>query len=853
MKRCTTLCILFLFYNYVFAQQKIRKTVKDTAGIKADSIVIEDIKQNIRDNLPVVSLDDADMNNESSRNVSSVLTAGRDPFFSAASYNFSAVRFKIRGYDADNFTTYMNGIPMENLDNGFTPYGLWGGLNDVMRNRDLSIALRANTFSFGELGSTANIDSRASKQRKQTEFGYAFADRNYTHRWSFTHSTGLSKKGWAFTFSGSRRWADEGYIPGTYYDGWSYFAAVDKRLGQKHLLSLVAFGAPTKNGKQSGATAEAIDLAGTHYYNPAWGYQSGKKRNANVGSINQPVFILTHDFRISNKSTLISAISYSFGDKGASSLDWFNAQDPRPDYYRNLPSYYKDDPNMMAQVEQQWRNNESTRQINWNNIYDANRSSNETFNGTTGRRSRYILSESVNNSQRYNFNTVFNSRIAKNIEFTAGASYQSQKNNNYKKIADLLGGDYFADLNQFAERSYPNNPDADQNDLNRPNRIVHVGDRYSYDYNITINKAATWIQTVFKFKRIDFFLAGELSNTQFFRTGNVKNGLFPNNSYGKSSVYDFTDLSFKSGLTYKIDGRNYLYVNGGMMQKAPFFENVYLSPRTRDIAQNNITNEQDQTVEAGYVLNAPKIKLRLSGYYAGFNNQLNVMSFYHDTYQNLVNYAVSNINKVHYGMEFGFDAKVLPNITITGAAAFGRYYYNSRQYATVTLDNDASVLESDSVYVNDYRVGGTPQEAYSLGVTYRSPKYWFISLTGNYFDQIWLDINPIRRTYKAVQDLAYGSAERNAILAEEQFKPQSTVDLFAGYSWKLPKAWSINRKPTFLVFSAGISNLLNNQNIISGGYEQLRFDFATHDANKFPAKYYYAYGLNYFISAALRF
>src|SRR6185436_6652296 len=175
---------------------------------KKDTL-LEDVKEGVLDNIPTVSLDENDLGDGGSQNTSSLLTAGRDPFYSAASFNFSAVRFKIRGYDNDLFSTYMNGIPMDNLDNGFTPFGLWGGLNDVMRNRDVSWGLRYNTFTFGDIGSNTNIDSRASRQRVQTSFSYASSNRNYNNRIMITHSTGLSKKGWAFTVSGSRRWAGE--------------------------------------------------------------------------------------------------------------------------------------------------------------------------------------------------------------------------------------------------------------------------------------------------------------------------------------------------------------------------------------------------------------------------------------------------------------------------------------------------------------------------------------------------------------------------------------------------------------------------------------------------------------------
>src|SRR5438105_1197582 len=223
MRKLILIVIGNLIFLFCIAQDQSDQNKDST---RLDSSIIDEIKDNVLDDLPVISLDENDLSEANSQNVSSVLTAGRDPFYAAASFNFSPVRFRMRGYDGDLTSVFMNGIPMESIDNGFTPFGLWGGLNDVMRNRDVSLGLRYNTFSFGDIGSTTSIDSRASKQRKQTSFSYALSNRNYIHRWTLTHSTGISKKGWAFSFSASRRWADEGYVPGTYYNGWSYFAGV---------------------------------------------------------------------------------------------------------------------------------------------------------------------------------------------------------------------------------------------------------------------------------------------------------------------------------------------------------------------------------------------------------------------------------------------------------------------------------------------------------------------------------------------------------------------------------------------------------------------------------------------------
>ena len=509
-------------------------------------------------------------------------------------------------------------------------------------------------------------------------------------------------------------------------------------------------------------------------------------------------------------------------------------------------------------------NNEAARQINWDNLYNINRDNKASIanangiegNTVSGNRSYYIQGKRITNSKRINFNTVLNARLSNHIDLTAGESYQSSKNNYFQRIADLLGGSFWVDINQFAQRDFPTNNDAYQNDLNHPNRIVKTGDKYGYNYNININKAALWSQFVFKFPHIDFFFAGEGSQTIFRRIGNVKNGLFPDNSYGKSTPNIFYNYSVKAGVTYKINGRNYLYISGALLTRAPYYEDAYISPRTRDVLQDSLRNENIQTLEAGYILNAPKLKIHLVGYYTQMKHGFNVLTFYHDDYQDFVNYALSNIDKLYFGGEFGFEANIARNITISGAAAIGRYYYNSRQTAVTTVDNTATILSKETVYSNNYRIPSTPQEAYSFSVSYRSPKFWFISLTGNYFDQMWLDFNPVRRTALATENLDNKSELFHDVIKQQQLDAQYTIDAFAGYSWKIPHAYigsGFHKKPLYLSVYAGVNNILNNQDIISGGYEQLRFDYSTADINKFPPKYYYAYGLNYFATIALRF
>jgi hypothetical protein len=446
--------------------------------------------------------------------------------------------------------------------------------------------------------------------------------------------------------------------------------------------------------------------------------------------------------------------------------------------------------------------------------------------------------------------SVLNASLSNRLNLSAGIAYQWQDNHFFQRAKDLLGGDFWVNVNQFAERDFPNDPIANQNDLNHPNRLIHNGEHYGYDYNISLCKASEWAQLDFQWNKIDYFIAGEVSYTDFQRTGNVRNGLFPDNSYGASKLNVFVNYAAKTGITYKINGRNYLFLTGTIKTQAPFFDKVYLSPRTRDFIQNNVSSETIQSAEGGYILNAPGVRLRLTGYYTSFKNGMDVISAYQDQYRTFVNIALNGINKIHYGGEMGFEANIFPRVSLTGAASVGTAYYSSSQQASVTVDNSAAVLATPVVELKNYHVPSTPQQVYRLGITYRSPKYWFISLTGNYFDQMWLNMNPLRRSQEMIASVTDPTLLQS-IIAQQKFDGNYTLDFFGGYTLRM-KHIKIKNRNASLVINTGANNLLNNKKIISGGYEQMRFDATNNDVNKFPPKYYYALGFNYFISIAIR-
>ena len=151
----------------------------------------------------------------------------------------------------------MNGVEMNNPENNWAIWSLWGGLNDITRYQNVKNGISASQQNFGGIGGSSNIQIRASQMRKTTKLSYAFSNRSYTHRIIFTESTGLMENGLAITFSGSIRYADEGYVQGTSYNAGAYFLAIEKKIGKRHSLGFTGFGSPSVTGRKGIATQEA--------------------------------------------------------------------------------------------------------------------------------------------------------------------------------------------------------------------------------------------------------------------------------------------------------------------------------------------------------------------------------------------------------------------------------------------------------------------------------------------------------------------------------------------------------------------------------------------------------------------
>ncbi len=797
----------------------------------------------------VMVIDDASADNDeggsSMQPTVGLLSAGRDTFQNITAFELGAYWFRPRGVENRYEDVLFNGISMSKNDDGKVDFSNWGGLNDVTRYPYESVDnITPSEYSFGNLGGVVYYNTRASTYRKQTSLAYSFTNRSYFHRAMATYSSGLSKKGWAFTFSGSRRWADDGVIDGTYQDSYAYFGAIEKQFNSRHSINLTAFGSPTYRANNSPNTQETYDILGKDY-NAYWGWQDGEKRNSRIRKVFEPVFMLTDYLKLGKTSNWINTVSYQFGRDGRSRLDWFHAADPNPTYYRKLPSY-----GILSEDEFK-----AQSQIDWESLYQANYINRYDMDGNE-HGAVYSIVEDVNKDKTLNFASHFDTKLQDNWKLNLNFNYQNLQSDNFREVKDLLGALYANNLNAFGNDS--------PYDIDNPDTKVYVGDRTQYSYDLLRNQYSLNASSEIDFAKWNVMASVFTSYSESQRDGKFRHAMYAD-SKGKSSLFNSFDAGMKGRVTYKVNGKNFIVYNGAFFSLAPTLNEIFISPRVTNLITPNIENQIINSNDLSYIVRGQILKLRLSGYYTSINNATEISRYYADITNGvgdsgnaLVAEVLSGINKSYKGLELGAEVKITPTLSATGVASYGDYTITNNPKVR-TFDDDYGLRNYGTAYLKNYKVAGTPQKAYSFGLRYNSPKYWWLGATANYLQDQYLDFSALNKTAALFTDPVTGDNYPGAtpeaiaaITAQKKFDDQLMLNANAGKSFLLGKYR--------MGLSLSVNNILNNRDYVTGGFEQGRavnFPEALAESQRdkpyFGPKLWYDRGTTFFANVYLRF
>ena len=837
------------------------------AQTEADSVVRAGIQDEQAFTFTEAQLGEDD---DMSQNVT-IVSSNSNVYASQVGYLFSPVRFRYRAFNQKYNEIYINGAPMNDMESGQFRYALVGGLNQQTRGMETSLPFDNNGFSMSAMAGSNNYNFRPSSFATGQRLTLSGANRNYTVRGMYTYNSGVMENGWALSANLTYRWANRGYVEGTFYNALSYFLGAEKIINDQHRVSLVTWGNPTERASQGAATDEMYWLANDRYYNPYWGYQNGKVRNSRVVTDFAPTVLATWDWQILPTMKLSTALTGRYAHYKSTRLNYNNSDNPQPNYWKNLPSSYYDVwdetdlNNRTEQGQSDWlraknllSGDKADRQINFDRLYYANRQA-----SAQGADAMYFIEAKNIDNLNLTLASTLQTDLSRNSSINMGFQLATNKGMHYATMEDLMGADVFHNVNTYALGNYSQLDGRIQYDLNNPNAEVHEGDRFRYDYNILVDKASFWTTYKYDVRRLHTFVSGRIGGTEMQRDGKMRNGMAADYSYGKSNTAHFLDGGGKFGLSYNLGYGHTVTLGAAYEWHAPQAQAAFVSPEINNDFVVDLKNEKVWSAEVGYQMQSKWLKANITGYYSALKDVTEWQNFYFDDINSFSYVSMTGIKKAYYGVEWGLNFKLTSaiNLKAIGTVSEAKNTNNAQVWymsSTKGTYNDANDGKPEVVLNKNMREAGTPLTALSLILSYHAGG-WFIDLNGNYYDRIYLSYSPSYRyesTLAARQNSGEVVKDNDGRVLDSALEQQKghggfMLDASIGRSLYLPHGRSMS-------INLSLTNLLNNRNIVTGGYEQSRSDYTASGnvrAYKFsqnPMKYY-AYGINGMLNIAYKF
>lgn len=798
-----------------------------------------------------------------SQAVTALTGASDNIYYKFTRYGYSPLYSNYRGVGSKYQETYINALPMNDLIRGGFTFSQLGGMTSrAFRNNTSTVGLAPSAYGFGGITGSQNFNTITDTYAPGFNGSLSYTNSNYNYRAMATYSTGLNENGFAFTISAIGRYAKEGIVPGTFYNAGGLFLSLEKLIDNKNSITLTAWGAPMQYANGKATVQEVYDLTGDNLYNPTWGWQNGKKRSDNIREKFDPTVMLTWLHK-GEKSTLNTSVAFRWVNFARTRLNYYKGNDPKPDYYKNLPSYFvygQDTPDwgLYDYYTNLWENNTGNiQQINWDAMYLANSLNNienQSLPEDQQKGSSYI--QQMEHSNQFNFiaGTALNHRFSDNITFQAGVNFNYTRSADYMTIRDLLGGQFWVDVDPFSDRDMYDptaNPDILQNDLDNPNRKVVKGDRFGYDYNIHAMKLQAWVQNQHNYAHWNINYGASFSWEEFYRYGHMRNGRAPENSLGKSKALDFEDFAVKAGVTYKLDGRNYFTVQAQYGTQAPLISDVYISPRIKDTTINDPKSQKTLSVDGQYTWNYRRFRGSIGAYFINMDDAVERMGFYDESLNTFCNFALNGVKRQYKGIELGMAYKVLPSLTASFAGTYAKFQYKNNPMGMRSVENGLEPDQINQVYLKNYTCTSTPQLAFNIALDWQAPQMFFVNVNASYLADYYVKLAyPYHEEMAGIWDVANNVDEAKAII--NSYADQPKLDNQWVLNASVGKVMYLTRKLS-LNLNLSVSNILNNKDLVINAFQQSRVDTKRYNVDAYPTKLQYAQGIKVYFNVGVRF
>lgn len=692
----------------------------------------------------------------------------------------------IRGFDQSNVAFLVNGIPVNDMENGRMFWSNFSGLNEVTRSLQVQRGLGASKLAISSIGGTVNMITKPTEKKEGGKIEYQTGTGSWNQRMRFTYNTGQLDGGWAVSFQGVRTTTNSGLlglqatkqgsiVPGAFVDSWSYYLAVSKTINDKHQLIFWGLGAPVNRGSAfiaDDTTRKRFGITDP-VSNTALGVYQGDLINVRQNKVNKPLMSLSHYWDIDDNTSLNTSVYFSHAKV-------YSTQPVDAKESTFIPSR-TDDQNNAANIEGIDANlaTVSGGLVNWDYFSGINTSSAEleltnvgglNSEVVTGRASRFFLESRHNNHDWIGLISNFRKDIGQ-LEILAGVDLRHYRGEHYAEVQDLFGGDFVLNETRF------------QNDYNKlkPHGIARVGDRYRYDYVGYVDWVAGFGQAEYTIDNITLFATATVTNTWYKRVGNFWNGqlVYNDHSFGQSDTKSFLSYTTKAGVSYSPTNRHKVFANGGYYTRPPFFRNVFADSRYSNEYRPNLETEKILSGEMGYSYRTSKIKANVNAYYTSWNDRTTTFdaNSFNTELGNVevgdeIPITFDGIRSIHKGVEVDFTYNITSNLELSGQLSLGDWKWDNNATTIVSFTDESNLTTIDTITVNlkGFRVGTTAQTTGGLSIHYRGIKDMYIGARWNYADRIAVRFSPedVANGYITIEDI------------NNTFDNYSTFSLYAG-------------------------------------------------------------------------
>ena len=767
--------------------------------------------------------------------VPTLLKANRNVISSLSQFNGFVFNWIPRGQPY-NSSTIINGINWDSNLNGWNASFSYTGMFKIFHSKQTDENLEYSNEGYSQNYRTSYLSSSANLFKRGWAAHTGFSNASYINEAHVQYSTGKMHNNLSIAAFLVFQNTPKGYLPNGFKEIRGASFSIDKLFKNNHSLGFTLWWNQANQGKRSPSVLETYTLSHLRNYNPSWGWSEGQAYFPNHKQNNLPVLSFRYEKSWQDKALFQMNLGLAFGEQSSSQLDWTSAADPRPDYYRYLPSYSKDS-NISRQLTKWFESNPQALQINFDRIQKINKAS-------VSKRSFYIINENRSNIQLARGSAMYSFQI--NNYWTANTGLQAAKDqiHYYNIVENLLGGQFYYNYNGWVIDDALVN--SFQNNLKNPDQKIKEGERWGPDFRLESLHTMGWLQLKKTSPRWEFSSGLNYANDFFQRKGFNQNGLFAANSLGTSSIFSFPSLGIKGQVLYKFSGRFYARSIFFNQQFAPNSSAVFLDPSLHAFQTPFLLPLVKNGIDLTLYFRGVDTKIMLSAYFQKVKNDAEKKFFYHDKYNSFVYGITGQKESIYQGLESSIETVLFNIIQLEMSLNVGHYFISNNPLYEILLANDMYKVESGLLRLKYLPASTSPEISEAISVQMQPTYSSRIILTGVYAAKRAISYDYYRRSALVLDPIA--TQPLYTSIHDVTYLPNQFV-LNAAISKSFEIKYGKTKFPIYCNFS--IKNILNTL-IPVLVFEQSRFDYFNLNPNKFPLKYLYDQGVTYAVGIQLQ-